>query len=255
MGDVRIRTGDPFGILERQRTFDDGLELLVYPRVVPLRRLALRLRHPSLDVASVSSPVTDPTRTATVRDYRPDDPRRMIHWPTSARRGGLQVRVLEPATSLHVSLLIDMQGFAFGIYRAELLELTLSAIASVAVYLQNKDAPVGLIANADPPLVVPPGASVPHLQHLLESLARLKPRAAGTLLPWALQELPRGNTTVLAMSDASPDLGRAAHQLEEAGFSTVLLLATLGGANGYLRPGTVIIERGCDVGARLEGRG
>src|SRR5579859_2720027 len=170
LGQARLRTGDPFGFFERERLWRDQVELLVYPRVVPLRRLALPLHHPSMDVVSPSSPVADPTRTATVRDYRPDDSRRMIHWPTTARRGNLQVRVLEPATSLHVSLLLDVRGFVFGTYRDELFELTLSALASIAVFLQGQGAPVALLANTSAPIVVPPGASVPHLQHVLERL-------------------------------------------------------------------------------------
>src|ERR1051325_6675289 len=116
-------------------------EVLVYPRVVPLRRLALPLHHPSLDVVSPSSPVTDPTRTATIREYRSDDPQRLIHWPSTARHGDLQVRVLEPATSLHVSLVLDVRGFGFGMQHEELFEQLLSAIASIGVYLQGRSAP------------------------------------------------------------------------------------------------------------------
>src|ERR1051326_6863351 len=33
LGDIRLRTGDPFGFFERQRPWSDNLELLVYPRV------------------------------------------------------------------------------------------------------------------------------------------------------------------------------------------------------------------------------
>jgi uncharacterized protein (DUF58 family) len=257
LGEARLRTGDPFGFFERERSWDDHVELLVYPRVVPLRRLALPLRHPSLDVVSPSSPVADPTRTATVRDYRPDDARRMIHWPTTARRGSLQVRVLEPATSLHVSLLFDVRGFTFGIYRNELLELTLSALASVAVFLQGQGAPVALLANTNPPLVVPPGASVPHLQSVLENMARLVPHPGPSLLPWALSEgdLPPGNTVVLATSDVSLDLERTLAQLEDAGFHVLLFLAENQTRTLRLRPGTVSITAGCDLAARLEGRG
>src|SRR5260221_14521657 len=145
LGQARLRSGDPFGFFERERTWDDRLELLVYPRVVPLRRLALPPHPPSLDVFSPSSPVADPTRTATVRDYRPDDARRMIHWPTPARRGSLQGGVLGPATSLHVSLLLDLRGFTFGVYRDDLLEQTLSALASIAVFLQGRGAPLALL--------------------------------------------------------------------------------------------------------------
>jgi uncharacterized protein (DUF58 family) len=253
LGQARLRTGDPFGFFERERVWRDQLELLVYPRVVPLRRLALSLHHPSMDVVSPSSPVADPTRTATVRDYRPDDSRRMIHWPTTARRGSLQVRVLEPATSLHVSLLLDVRGFLFGVYRGELLELTLSALASIAVFLQSKGAPVALLANTSSPLVVPPGASVPHLQHVLERLARFDPKPGPPLTPWALDDLPRGNTAVLAASETSADLERSIAQLEDAGFHVLLLLANLGGT-GPRRRGTISITPGCDLSARLEGR-
>jgi uncharacterized protein (DUF58 family) len=256
LGEARLRTGDPFGFFERERVANDELEMLVFPRVVPLRRLALPLHHPSLDVVSPSSPVADPTRTMTVRDYRPDDARRMIHWPTTARRGALQVRVLEPATSLHVSLVLDVRGFTFGVYHDDLLEQMLSALASMAVFLQGQGAPLALLANTRPPLVMPPAASVPHLQHVLESMARLQPRAGQPLVPWVLDNLPRGNTAVLATSDMVPDLDRTIEQLEEAGFSIVLLLATTSSArSASSRPGTVTLTPGCDLAARLEGRG
>ncbi|MGI9147178.1 MAG: DUF58 domain-containing protein [Chloroflexota bacterium] len=255
LGEVRLRAGDPFGFFERDQAWRDHLELLIYPRVVPLSRVALPLHHPSMDVVTPSSPVADPTRTATVRDYRPDDSRRMIHWPTTARRGSLQVRVLEPATSLHVSLLLDVRGFTFGIYRGELLELTLSALASIAVFLQSESAPIALLANTNPPLVVPPGASVPHLQHVLERLARLDPKAGLALIPWALDALPRGNTAVLAASEVTPDLERSIAQLENAGVHVLTLLAR----NHLRRPSrgptaTIAITPGCDLSARLEGR-
>jgi uncharacterized protein (DUF58 family) len=255
LGEIRLRTGDPFGFFERERCLSDALELLVYPRVVPVRRLALPLHHPSLDVVSPASPVADPTRTMTVRDYRPDDARRMIHWPSTAKRGSLQVRVLEPATSLHVSFLLDVRGFMFGSYRNELLELTLSAIASIAVFLQNQGAPIGLLANTSPPLVVPPAASVPHLQQVLESLARLSPQAGQGLLPWAFEGLPPGNSVILATSEMAPDVERTIGQLEDAGFHALLLLAcTSDAAPRSSHHDALTLTPGCDLTARLEGR-
>jgi uncharacterized protein (DUF58 family) len=254
LGDVRLRTGDPFGFFERERQSSDDLELLVYPRVVPLQRLALTPEHPSMDVASPHSPVADPTRTATVRDYRAGDPPRLIHWPTTARTGRMQVRVLEPATSLHVSLLIDVRGFTFGVYKDELLELSLSALASIAVFLQSHGAPAALYANTDPPLVVAPGASVPHLQHMLERLARLEPNAVPGRMPWVMDDLPRGNTAVLAASEVTPDLERSIVQLQDAGFQVRLLLAMNQPRPTPWSQGTIAITPGCDLAALLEGR-
>ncbi|HEX8968324.1 MAG TPA: DUF58 domain-containing protein [Chloroflexota bacterium] len=252
-GQVILRSGDPFGFVERERIVVDRLEILVYPHVVPLRRLALSLHHPSLDALSASSAVADPTRTATIRDYRPDDPRRLIHWPSTARRGQLQVRVLEPATSLHVSLLLDVRGFSFGIYRDELFELLLSAVASISVFLQNQGAPIAMQANTNPPLVIPPGASVPHLQYVLESLARLGPSPGPSLLPWALADLPRGSTVILAASAVAADLAQSIAGLENAGFHVLPLLAAHADHPSRPRPGTISIALGCDLAARLEG--
>jgi uncharacterized protein (DUF58 family) len=143
----------------------------------------------------------------------------------------------------------------FGIYRDELLELTLSAIASIAVFLQNQGAPIGLLANTSPPLVVPPAASVPHLQQLLESLARLSPHAGPGLLPWAIQDLPPGNTVILAASEMVPDLERTIDQLEDASFHVLLLLAkTSDDAPASGRRDGLTLTPGCDLAARLEGR-
>jgi uncharacterized protein (DUF58 family) len=255
LGPARLRTGDPFGFFERERTYFDNLEVLVYPRVVPLRGLGLPLHHPSLDVVSRRSHVSDPTRTATIREYLPDDPQRFIHWPSTARRGSLQVRVLEPATSLHVSLVLDVRGFTFGIYREELLELTLSAIASMAVFLQSKGSPTAFIANTEVPVAIPPGASVPHLQSLLESLARLLPVGGPPIVPWVLDRLPRGDTIVVATSDVSPDLKGCLTQLPDAGYKALLMLAGTDRTRTRIGgPGTIQILPGCDIAAVLEGR-
>jgi uncharacterized protein (DUF58 family) len=250
---VRLRTGDPFGFFERERSLQDQLDVLIYPRVVRLRRIELPLHHPSMDVVSLRSPVVDPTRTATVRDYRPDDPRKLIHWPTSARRGALQVRVLEPATSLHVSLVVDVRGFAFGIYRGELLELALSALASLAVHMQDAGFPVAFYANSDPPTALAPGASVGHLQHVLEAMARLSPVAGPPLLPWALGEVPRGSTVVLAVSEMASDLPSTLKQFEQAGVKVQPVLAVSRSPGRNARADVMYLTPGSDVAATLEG--
>ena len=102
---------------------------------------------------------------------------------------------------------------------------------------------------------MPPAASVPHLQLALDSMARLEPRPGPALLPWALQELPHGSTVLLAASDIAPELERSIVQLETTGFHVLVLLAINQVARGYRRPGTITLTPGCDLAARLEGRG
>jgi uncharacterized protein (DUF58 family) len=45
-----------------------------------------------------------------VRPYVSGDPARLVHWPTSARRGELVVREYEPPPALGVALLVDLRG-------------------------------------------------------------------------------------------------------------------------------------------------
>jgi uncharacterized protein (DUF58 family) len=250
-----VRVGDPFGLSERQIQASDRTEVVVYPRVVPLRRLGLPLHHPSLDAVSARSPATDPTRTAGLRDYQPDDPLKLIHWPTTARRGSLQVRVLEPATSLRVSLVLDVRGFWLGVYREKLLELAISALASIAVYLHEQGQPVGLLANTDPPLEIRPGASVSQVQQILEALARLQAAPSVPLLPWVLGPLPRGSTAVLATSDVTPNLEMHLETLTDAGCRVLPVLASSGTTRslGPRWPNVVRLAPDSDLTTVLEG--
>jgi hypothetical protein len=52
-----------------------------------------------------------------------------------------------------------------------------------------------------------------------------------------------------------PDLERTLSQLEDAGFHVLLLLAANGSQTRFQRPNTLTITPGCDLAARLEGRG
>jgi uncharacterized protein (DUF58 family) len=222
LGPAYLRSGDPFSLFERSQDVGDRHELIVYPRVVPLRRLGLALRHPSLDAVGARSLVTDPTRTAALRDYQPGDPQRLIHWPTTARRGSLQVRVLEPATSLRVSLLLDVRGWRF--YGEAPFEMAVSALASIAVYLQENGWPVALLANTDPPLVLPPASDALHLERVLEALARVEPEFSWPAVPWALEHLPYGMTTIFVASDLAGDLPTMLARLRGTGQQVTLLL-------------------------------
>jgi uncharacterized protein (DUF58 family) len=149
-----------------------------------------------------------------------------------------------------VCLVLDLRGFTFGIYRDDLLESALSALASIAVYAQDQGHPVAFLANSQALVEIAPAASVGHLQQVLEAMARLEPVPGPALLPWLLGKLPRRSTAVLAVSEMTPDLHTTIATLRAADFKVLMLLAvsrSRAGADLYLTPG-------CDVGAVLEGR-
>ena len=59
----------------------------------------------------VATPDAGPGDTVrAVRPYVPGDAARLVHWPTSARRGTLVVREHEPPAALGVALVVDLNG-------------------------------------------------------------------------------------------------------------------------------------------------
>lgn len=253
--DARVRTGDPFGLCEREARLEQALELVVYPRVVPLRRLALSFHHPSTDAASPQSLILDPTRTIGSREYRPGDPQRLIHWPATAHQGGLHVRVLERASNLQVCLVLDAGSFEhrWDHRGDDLFELALTALASIAVYLSEAGHPVGFLTDASPPAHLLPGAGPGHLESILESMARIRPGRSPRAEEWSAAYLPPGTSVVVGSSDVGWEMPARVSRLEQAGHQVTLVLV---GKESSARPWPargVRIAPGQDLAAALEG--
>jgi uncharacterized protein (DUF58 family) len=90
---VTIERGDPLGFFTHRSKGIDSELTLVLPR---FKALAERLNVRELE-ASVAAPrAGSGTEMFGVREYRPGDPLRRIHWRSSARHGELIVREFEP---------------------------------------------------------------------------------------------------------------------------------------------------------------
>jgi uncharacterized protein (DUF58 family) len=109
---VQLRTSAPIGVFVRTRTL--RVQLPAPTTVAPRARLAGPVLGPVPDemFATASSRLTrgggDTVRS--VRPYVPGDPARLVHWPTSARRGELVVREHEPPPAVGVALVVDLRG-------------------------------------------------------------------------------------------------------------------------------------------------
>ncbi|HEX6818570.1 MAG TPA: DUF58 domain-containing protein [Ktedonobacterales bacterium] len=148
-GPLRLKSGDPFGLLSRERQ-DESLErLIVYPLVVPVERLGLSARAPLGERPSPRRLLEDPLRTAGVRGYVPGDEPRRIHWKATARVGSLQSKIFEPTTHHTLVLFVDVRTYENPVlgYDPELMELTICAAASVACWALEQGYAVGIYAN------------------------------------------------------------------------------------------------------------
>jgi len=93
---VELRTSWPIGVFLRRRVLVVRLPRVLHAAPRPLAMPYLRA------AVSQAASATSPTAGAggdtarTVRPYVAGDPRRLVHWPTTARTGELAVRELEP---------------------------------------------------------------------------------------------------------------------------------------------------------------
>ncbi|HEY5172765.1 MAG TPA: DUF58 domain-containing protein [Acidimicrobiia bacterium] len=111
---VQLRTSAPLGVFVRTRTVRVVLAapIVVAPR--PSVARAILQPVPGERVSSGSPLVVrgggDTVRS--VRPYAPGDAARLVHWPTSARRGEIVVREHEPPPALGIAIVVDLRGSA-----------------------------------------------------------------------------------------------------------------------------------------------
>src|SRR5206468_4952775 len=102
-------TRAPFGLLERRVTFNTPADLVVYPAVGQLARRWHQIHRESAETKRGRRH----DRTAQqqeyhgLRDYRPGDSPRWIHWRTTARIGKPMVKEFEQLNEQDLSVLID----------------------------------------------------------------------------------------------------------------------------------------------------
>lgn len=108
-GPLQVNSRFPLGLVERGLVLAARDEILVYPRIGRLsagwrRRLQTATQLVSHAQARVGSFHDDFHR---IREYRPGDEPRSIHWRTTARRNELMVREFRESRDRHLIVLLD----------------------------------------------------------------------------------------------------------------------------------------------------
>jgi uncharacterized protein (DUF58 family) len=209
-GSATIVSGAPFGLLAAKKKLDVPMSLTVLPRWTTLRSFPLR--------DATASPQEQQHELARVgagsefiglRPYRPGDPRRHVHWRSSARRDELVVK--EHQEEVMGPVLIAVAGSNEGEAPDSSFEMMVSAAASIALYAHGLGHPLELVVAApDGPL----RCSRPSRSGALEFLAGVTPVDGhlGDLVQSVLGGSGRGSTAILV----APNSGRAGASVAEA---------------------------------------
>ncbi|HYI43918.1 MAG TPA: DUF58 domain-containing protein [Actinomycetota bacterium] len=226
-GEVSLRAGAPFGFMSTTRTVDVPTSFVVVPRWVELTSF------PILEPSSFPSDVLhERARTGAgeeymgVRDYRPGDPQRSVHWRSTARAGRLVVREYEEEVASKVVLIIA--GGDEGAPPDSSFESLVSAAASIARYALQTGHPIDLVRyDADGNIARVDG---PDRFSVLDWLARAVPNNL-PLLPLVAPSLARigRRGTVVIFSGTTGVAGREIQQtvrsIQTAGSRAIVVAA------------------------------
>ncbi len=218
IGPATIGTGDLFGFFTTERERAEAAQVIVYPRLVPLKPLSVEQLE-FFGTPGGKSPVSDPVYILGTTDYHQGRPARFIHWKATARHHRVQEKVFESTRQAKVLLVVDTGQF-FHRQAAEPFERTLEVVASLAVRLDRQGCAVGLLTHES---AVPVSRSSNQLPAILEALSRLDVQPGETMAkvlagrpgtPWG--------TTCLYFAYEEDDAARVAKEHLLAGRAPVL---------------------------------
>ncbi len=212
-GPVALLSGYPFGLMECERHTGAVDELVVLPRLGyaepdGLRRWLFRQAGGDGQARRVLRRVTsDQAEVRGVRQYRPGDALRAVHWRTTARRGDVMVREYDTAPSPELVLVVEawLPVNPTDADRQR-LEAALSLAVTIAVTWRRAfDSPVTVAVPGVEP-VVSTATSEEDMRESLAPLAQLEGGPEPDALPALVfrHRLARGARILVSSRSGSP---------------------------------------------------
>ncbi|HSH01145.1 MAG TPA: DUF58 domain-containing protein [Anaerolineae bacterium] len=176
LGPWTLHTSDPFGLFHVAIHYPQQHDIIIHP---PIHR-ALPLPLPAgqhQGRANRARPNWHANnQTSATRPYQPGDPRRWIHWPTSARHNSLHVRQFDANSDGDIWLLLDLDHNSHlnpGPDGTEEHMVILAAALTARALRQQR--PIGLaLYQDDAPSRLPPQLGQGQLWRALRALALLR---------------------------------------------------------------------------------
>ena len=219
VGPLTLRVSDPLGLFTLGAASADMQPFLLFPRVHPvsgLERLGSRASHaPSEPTAARAG---QSAAYLGVRDYRPGDEVRRVHWPATARRRFPMVKEFEQDLTPYFTLFLDLEREQrAGTGQKSTLEYVVRTAACLLASAARRGDLVQAFGEGARPLFVPPGRGELHLAHALDQLIHVRQAGAVPLLDLVDREqssLPAGSTAALLSASLFLDPDRLVFLLQ-----------------------------------------
>jgi len=251
LGHTRLLTGDPLGIYRIELEYPQAVTLTVMPPVIPLPFLETSAGGWQGEGRPRPHAAEETLNAETVRSYVPGDSLRLVHWPTTARRGEPYVRVLEgaPASDWWVILDCDKRVQAAVDEAESTMELGVILAASLAERGLRMHRSVGFVAGSQPPTWMKPEAAEHQRWEILRALAKLDVGLTrlALLLESAASSLGRRANLIVVTPSTESDWVDALTRIAWRGLTTSAVLidpSTFGAGTGVVSIARLLDEAG-----------
>jgi uncharacterized protein (DUF58 family) len=172
LAEVSIAFPDPFGLFRSPRKIPAPQSVLILPKryPVPFFELPGTMKYQQGGVSMASS-IGESEEFVSLREYRPGDPLRRIHWKSFAKIGKPIVKEFQDEFFVRHALVLDT--FSAQPY-SEIFEEAISVAASLAYTIQNQDSLLDLMFVGPQAYCFTSGRGVAHTEQMLEILASVQ---------------------------------------------------------------------------------
>ncbi|RBW67299.1 DUF58 domain-containing protein [Bacillus taeanensis] len=206
--EIVIKTGDPFGFMQKEQSFFQDNTLLVYPS---FQRMNWKPSHyTKRGEKSIHQKANqDLTTVVGIRDYAEGDRLSLLHWKASAKRNQLVTKEFEQQTNKRAILFVDRTFLKNDNQEAILFEKTISLSASLAHSLLAVNYDVGVISAGNNYMKIPFHGGKEQEQRIFSLLAKIKndaKRSFASVIPKEVYHFPHETVCLVVTAHLCEEL-------------------------------------------------
>ena len=224
LGPIVLRSGDPFGLFATEMRIHTPALILVYPKVLPLLHWQLPGSQLEGGVLTGQRSLQATSMVMGIREYRPGDAYKSIHWRSSARHRTLQVKELELDRTADLWIYLDLdRHWHRGEGETATIERAVTVVASVVAKALREHRNVGLITSGLRPDVLQPDRGTKQSGKLMQYLAEIQAGGDLSIAETLIETTPRlrrGSSCLIVTPSLDRQWVRPAGTLREAAIAT-----------------------------------
>lgn len=157
IGPLILETGDVFGLFKKCRVDGHRDFVTVLPSYEVIEEFQAGQRRRLGEISVTRSIFEDPSSIRGIREYRPGDAMKSIHWKSTARTGELRTKLYDPVMEAGATIILDFHEDSwttpnYSDRAKDPAEMGIQIVCTIARYLWDGGWKVGFFTNGRDPL-------------------------------------------------------------------------------------------------------